>query len=91
MVEMQTMVRTEVTVNGSAFLLAQGQDVNALKGRIEEAAAQTRFVEFTVVGNRSVSVLVSPATHVVFSLETVRYDPRDTGDLLEPYGGPYDL
>ena len=37
------------------------------------------------------SVLVSSAAHVVFSVETVQYDPRDTGDLEEPYGGLFDF
>ncbi|MBO3664193.1 hypothetical protein [Microbacterium stercoris] len=84
--ETHTMVRTEVTVNGSAFLLAQGQDVQDLRRRIEAVGTQARFVEFTVVGNRSVSVLVSSGAQVMFTDETVEYDARDTGDLLEPYG-----
>jgi hypothetical protein len=85
------MVRTEITVNGGAFFLSQGQDLDALKAKIEAAIREGgRFVDFTVVGNRSVSVLINPAAQVVFSVETVQFDPRDTGDELQPFGGLYD-
>lgn len=89
---MQTMARTRIALNESEFFLAQGEDAVELRGRIEEAI-QTGggFVEFTVVGNRSVSVLISSVTHVVISVETVDFDPRDTGDSAVPYGGEYDL
>jgi len=89
---MQTMVRTAVAVNGDTTFLAQGQDLDALKRRIE-AAMKTAgaFVDFVVVGNRAVSILISPRTQVVFSVETVQFDPRDTGDNEEPRGGLYDL
>jgi hypothetical protein len=93
MTRMQTMVRTEIVVNGSRFDLAQDQDIENVKSRVEAAAASpsARFVEFTVVGNRSVSVLISSAASVVLSVETVQYDPRDSGDLTEPYGGLFDF
>lgn len=50
-----------------------------------------RFVEFVVVGNRSVSVLIASVTQVVISVETVNFDGRDTGDDAVPYGGEFDL
>ncbi|GGH34339.1 hypothetical protein GCM10010921_01970 [Microbacterium album] len=88
---MQTMVRTEVGIDDRSYYLAQGQDVEALKRRIEEAARSGPvFVDFTVVGNRSVSVLVSSASRIVFTIETVQYDPRDNGDEEAPYGGLFD-
>jgi hypothetical protein len=88
---MQTMVRTEVTINGRSSFLAQGQDLDGLKRRIEAAMGTAgRFVEFVVVSNRTVSVLISPRSQVVFSVETVQFDPRDTGDDRLPYGGLYD-
>ena len=92
MSEMQTMVRTEVAINGSSLFLAQGQDLDDLKRRIE-AAMRTpgSFVDFVVVGNRSVSVLISPRAQVAFSVETVQFDSRDTGNHDEPYGGLYDF
>jgi hypothetical protein len=74
------------------YLLAQGQDLESLKRRIEEGAQSGgRFVEFTVVGNREVSVLVTSRTRVVFSVETVLFDGRDSGDHAEPFGGFFDL
>jgi hypothetical protein len=92
MSDVQTMVRTQVVLNGERFLLAQGQDLNALKQRIELAAATGgKFVDFVVVGNREVSVLVSPGVPVVFSVETVQYDVRDTGVSEEPFGGLFDF
>ncbi len=88
----QTMVRTEMAINGGTFLLAQGQDVEVLKRRIVDAVrTDGQFVEFVVVGNRQVSVLFSETTQVTFSVETVQFDPRDTGDDTEPFGGAFDL
>jgi hypothetical protein len=88
---MQMMVRTEVTINGRRPFLAQGQDLDGLKRRIEATMSTAgRFVDFVVVGNRTVSVLISPRSQVVFSIETVQYDARDTGDEREPYGGLFD-
>jgi hypothetical protein len=50
-----------------------------------------RFIAFTVVGNRAVSVLITARSHVIISVETVQFDPRDTGDDELPYGGLYDF
>lgn len=87
-----TMVRTEVAIDGRSYYLAQGQDIEDLKRRIEESArSAAAFVTFTVVGNRAVSVLISPASQVVLSVETVQLDPRDTGDVEAPYGGFFDV
>ncbi|PRA82508.1 hypothetical protein CQ045_06090 [Microbacterium sp. MYb66] len=89
---MQTMARTRIMVNDVGFYLAQGQDDTDLKNRIEDAVRSGgEFVEFVVVGNRAVSVLVSASTHVVISVENVEFDPRDTGDGGAPYGGEFDL
>lgn len=89
---MQTMARTRIALNESEFFLAQGQDVDELRSRMEEAMrAGGGFVEFIVVGNRYVSVLITAATQVVISVETVEFDVRDTGDSAVPYGGEYDL
>ncbi|MCR2791601.1 hypothetical protein NQ156_00815 [Microbacterium sp. zg.Y625] len=89
---MQTMVRTEVRINGEGYLLAQGVDLDALRRQMEEASREGgRFVDFTVVGNRAVAVLVSPRTEVVIAEDTVQFDPRDTGDDEDPFGGFFDL
>lgn len=92
MMETQTMVRTTVAINGTGYFLAQGQDTEDLQNRIEAATASSgRFVRFTVVGNRAVSVLITPRSQVVISVETVQFDPRDTGDDEEPFGGLFDF
>lgn len=91
MTETETMVRTQVAVDGTSFLLAQGQDLEDLKRRIEQAArSEAAFVDFVVVGNRAVSVLISSGSQVVISIETVQYDPRDNGDEGAPFGGFFD-
>lgn len=92
MADMQTMVRTEISINGRDYFLAQGQDLDALRQAIEDAShSDGQFVDFVVVGNRTVSILVTPRTEVVISVETVQFDSRDTGDSEEPYGGFYDI
>ncbi|WP_308122706.1 hypothetical protein [Microbacterium marinilacus] len=92
MSHLQTMIRSEIAIDARSYYLAQDQDIRQLRARIEEAVqAGGRFVDFTEVGNRQVSVLMTAATRVVISLETVQFDARDTGDLGAPYGGMYDL
>ncbi|QNA91726.1 MULTISPECIES: hypothetical protein [unclassified Microbacterium] len=89
---MQTMVRIRIELNDTGYYLAQGQDVTDIRDRIETAMrAGGGFVEFVVVGNRSISVLITLATRIVISVETVEYDVRDTGDDSAPYGGDFDL
>lgn len=86
------MIQTEVVFDGSRFLLAQDQDVDDLRRRIE-AAAKTAgtFVDMVVVGNKAVSVLITSSTQVTISVATVAYDPRDTGDVDFPYSGYLDV
>ncbi|MFS0894195.1 hypothetical protein [Microbacterium sp. 179-I 3D3 NHS] len=92
MSDIQTMVQTELMIDGIPSVLAQDQDVDVLKRRIEAAAATAgAFVDFVVVGNRRVSVLVTRRTRVVISVATVQFDPRDTGDENHPFGGLYDF
>ncbi|WEK62011.1 MAG: hypothetical protein P0Y60_04420 [Candidatus Microbacterium colombiense] len=87
-----TMIRTQVAVDDVGFFLAQGQDVSDIKKRIEFAAqAGGRFVDFVVLGNRTVSVLMSAASHVVISTESVEFDARDNGDEGVPFGGVFDM
>lgn len=87
----ETMIQTEVVFDGARFLLAQDQDVDDLRRRIE-AAAKTAgtFVDMVVVGNKAVSVLITTSTQVTISVATVAYDPRDTGDVDFPYSGYLD-
>lgn len=86
------MERTEILIDGVSSHLAQEQDLDELLRRIEAAAnGAAAFVDFVVVGNRRVRVLVSPRSRVVVTTETVQYDPRDTGNESFPYGGLYDF
>ncbi|MFS0912055.1 hypothetical protein AB3M89_09710 [Microbacterium sp. 179-I 3D2 NHS] len=92
MSEVRTMVRTRVAVDDVGFLLAQGQDIDAIKQEIESAMRTgPRFVDLIVVGNRSVSILISAQMHIVITVETVPFDERDTGDDTAPFGGLFDL
>lgn len=92
MADFHTMIQAQVSIDGASFFLSQGTDVDALSQQIEAAArSHATFIALPVVGNRSVRVLVSPRSHVVIAVETVPFDPRDTGDLSTPYGGFYDL
>lgn len=92
MSETRTMVRTHVAVNDVGFVLAPGQDVDALKEEIESAARSgPRFVEFVVAGDRSVSVLMSAVTQIVISVETLSIDHRADLDEIDPFGSAYDL
>ena len=91
MSDARTMVRTTLAVGESVYLLAQGQDYKALERRIEKALDDGgRFVEFVVVGNRTVSTLTAGSQSVTFLVETVPFDERDTGDVGYPFGGFHD-
>ena len=59
-------------IDGTLFLLTQGQDLCDLKARIEEAARAREFVEFSALGEGQVRVLVPPGAAVVLTKETVR-------------------
>lgn len=86
-----TMVRTQIAIDDHSYYLAQGQDLRDLERRIEDAVhAGGRFERFVVIGNREMCVLFTTHTRVAFSVETVQYDARDTGDADEPYGGFFD-
>ncbi|MWV48011.1 hypothetical protein GRS96_01825 [Rathayibacter sp. VKM Ac-2803] len=80
------MIRTTVTIDGKTYGLSQGEDIDALKESSSHAAqAGGGLVEFVVVGNRSVSALVSPGVPVIFEEIEVPDDDRDTGDVHEPW------
>ena len=91
MSDAKTMVRTTIAVGDSHYLLAQGQDYKDLERRIEKALDDGgRFVEFVVVGNRTVSTLITGSQSVALLVETVPFDDRDTGDVDYPFGGFHD-
>lgn len=87
-----TTVLTQIVVDDATFSLARGQDLADLQQRIESAVhSGGRFESFVVVGNRRVSVLCTPHTRVLFTVETVQDDPRDTGDSEDPFSGFFDV
>ncbi len=86
------MIQTEAIFDSVSYLLAQDQNVADLRHRIEAAVKTSgTFVDFVVVGNRQVSVLITQRSRVTISTATVAFDERDTGDIEYPYGGYYDL
>ncbi|MFK0402424.1 hypothetical protein ACIQTT_08860 [Microbacterium sp. NPDC090225] len=77
------MERTEILIDGVSAHLAQEQDLVELLRQIETAAnGPAAFVEFVVVGNRRVKVLITPRSRVVISTETVQHDPVTRGTKL---------
>ncbi|MFG6444588.1 hypothetical protein ACFXP7_04850 [Microbacterium sp. P06] len=87
----QTMVRTSIAIGEANFLLAQDADLDALKQDIVTAVqAGGDFVEFVVVGNRTVSALLTGRDSIILSIETVPLDARDTGDVDAPFGTFFD-
>jgi hypothetical protein len=84
--------QTTVAIGDMHFALAQNSDVEHLKAAALEAVRNgSGFVDFTVVGNRLVSVLLPVGTIVVFSSGEIAEDERDTGNLRHPYDDGDDL
>lgn len=85
------MTRASIAVTNTVFQLAQNEDIEDLVNRIEAAVhSGGRFVTFTVVGNRTARVLITPTSEVTISTEAVPFDARDTGDTDHPFGAHYD-
>lgn len=80
------MIRTTVTIEGKAYRLSQGTDVDRLKRSATEATqAGGGLIDFVIVGNRRVSVLISSGVPVIFEEVEVLRDDRDTGDVHKPW------
>lgn len=63
--------QTEVSIDGSTFVLERGQDVEDVKRRIEAAAnSPARFVDLIVRGGVQVSALITPHSRVTISIRT---------------------
>lgn len=81
-----TMERTSVAINGDSHALAQSEDIGDLKRRIiETIRAGGGFVEMTLAGDRSTSVLFTACTSVTISTRTVEFDDRDDGNAATPF------
>ncbi|MFD5214631.1 hypothetical protein [Microbacterium sp. NPDC058345] len=62
-----TTGRTLITIGGEGYVLADGEDVNGLKRRIETAvSAGGRFVDFAAEG-RQMSVLVTTSSEIAMT------------------------
>lgn len=80
------MKRTTITVGGKRYALAQGRAVDGVKAAAV-AAVRTGgdLVDIVVLGNREVSVLISPGVPVQFETVEIPEDDRDDGDLRAPF------
>jgi hypothetical protein len=84
------MERVTVRVAGRPYILAQGQDPAEVKARITKAARNGGdFVTVTVLGNRSLDILVTAGLSLTFESETVAFDPQDDGNLDAPFLVPH--
>lgn len=79
-------MQTRLALNHATHLLAEDEDVEDLKRRMEAATASGgRFVDFTSVGGSRVSVLVTPVTEVTLSRQAARSEPESVDDVDFPY------
>ncbi len=86
------MQQTTIAINEMQFALAQNSDIDHLKATALAAVQNgAGFLDFTVVGNRVVSVLLPAGTIVIFTTGEVPEDRRDSGDLDYPYESDTDL
>jgi hypothetical protein len=80
------MQRTTLTLGAHSYALAQGVQLDDLKAKLEGAVSSGgKFVDVTLVGNVAVSILATPGIAVLLTTEEVAHDPRDTGELAEPF------
>jgi hypothetical protein len=83
------MERITMRVDGEAHLLAQNQDRETIAEAVVQADRDgAGIVTFTVVGNRTLDVVVTPGVPITFESETVPEDDRDDGDLKAPFEVP---
>jgi len=80
------MRRTTLTIDGHSDVLAHSTHMGLLKSSVEDAVRDGgRFVDLTVAGNVSVSVLISPGVAVHLSTHEVEDDDPDAGDHSKRY------
>jgi hypothetical protein len=83
------MERITMRVDGEAHLLAQDQDREVIAEAVVQADRDgAGIVTVTVVGNRTLDVVVTPGVPITFETETVPDDDRDDGDLEAPFEAP---
>lgn len=80
------MKRYTATLGAKSYVLAQGHSIEGLREEMVAAIhAGGAFVDFVVLGNRRIFVLVSPGLPVIFEEADVDGDARDTGDTDHPF------
>ena len=83
------MRQNTVRIGDDRFVLAQGHDLDDIKtAAVAAMRANGDIVDLVVVGNKTVSVLISPGVAVVFTSEVIAAgaeDSRDTGDIGHPF------
>ncbi|PZF10002.1 hypothetical protein DEJ25_13590 [Curtobacterium sp. MCPF17_011] len=78
-----------MNVDGTAYPLAQGQDLHTLETSVVEAdRAGADLVKVTLYGNRSLDVVVTPGVPITFEVDDVADEDRDDGDLSSPFDVP---
>jgi hypothetical protein len=83
------MRRTTMQVNGRDYLLAQDQDVDAIKQAVLDALRDGGgMITTTLVGNRELDILFGTGIAITFQTEEVPDDDRDDGDLSSPFEIP---
>jgi hypothetical protein len=83
------MRRTTMQVNGRDYLLAQDQDVDALKQSVLDALRDGGgMITTTLVGNRELDILFGTGIAITFQSKEVPDDDRDDGDLTSPFEIP---
>jgi hypothetical protein len=83
------MRRITMQINSLDYLLAQGQDVDAIQQHILTALRHgAGIITTTLVGNRELDILISPGVAITFQTEEVPEDDRDDGDLTSPFEAP---
>lgn len=75
--------RITMNVDGTSYVLAQGQEVSEIESAVVDAARSGADVVCVVLygRNRAVDVVVTPRVPITFESEGVPSEARDDGDL----------
>jgi hypothetical protein len=89
------MQRITMSIDGTSYVLAQGQQVSEIEAAVVDAARDgADVVSVVLYGNRALDVVVTPGVPITFESEEVPSETRDDGDLIAPFEVPdlhYDL
>jgi hypothetical protein len=80
------MQRITITVSDTPHPLAQGQAIDVIEAAALAAVRSGGdVVRVTLYGNRQLAILVSPGVPITFEVADVPEEPRDDGDLENPF------